>query len=75
MKRYLGINKKIIIFQVASSDLECVFRCTSDIDEKLIENKYKETMSDMEQRNFGIIGSADTKYYCSNIKPLYIVKL
>ena len=64
-----------LFIKVASSNLECVFRCTSDIDEKLIENKYKETMSDIEERNFNIIGSADTKYYCTNIKPLYIVKL
>lgn len=47
----------------------------SEIDEKLIENKYKEMMSDLNEKKFNMIGSADTKYYCSNIKPLYIVKL
>ena len=66
----IKINK-----QLAASNLECVFRCTSDVDEKLIESKYKETMNDLSEKNFNIIGSADIKYYCTNIKPLYIVKL
>jgi len=72
MKWYFNIK---LINKLATSNLECVFRCTSEIDEKLIESKYKETLNDINEKNFNIIGSADIKYYCSNIKPLYIVKL
>ena len=32
-------------------------------------------MSDLEDKQFNIVGAADTRYYCSSIKPLYIVKL
>jgi hypothetical protein len=32
-------------------------------------------MSDIEEKNFNMIGSSDLKYYCSNIKPLFIIKL
>lgn len=30
---------------------------------------------DIEEKKFNLLGTDDTKYYCTNIKALYIVKL
>jgi hypothetical protein len=60
---------------LSSSDLSCVFRCTSPINKKEIENKYKETINNFSEKEYNIIQTLDQQYYCTSIKPLYVVKL
>ena len=59
---------------LATSDFTCVFRCTSEINEKSIINKYREINSFSEKQT-DLIKKIDQQYYCSSVKPLYTIKL
>ncbi len=60
---------------IALSDYSCIYRCTSQVNEKSIIKKYKEVINDFSEKQYDIIKKIDQQYYCSSVKPLYIVKL
>jgi hypothetical protein len=65
------IQKEIL----ASSDYTCAFRCTSNVSESVVKRKLKEVAAIPEENIKSNIQSINHGYYCTNTKPLYIVKL
>jgi hypothetical protein len=63
------------MIKLATSDFKCQFRCNSNIKEKLIQDKYKEHDCSFEEKSINLIHNIDLKYYCTDIKHLYFVKL
>jgi hypothetical protein len=60
---------------IATSDYSCIFRCTSKVSEELINRKINEVVSSNTPDSYSAVQKLDQQYYCTSIKPLYIVKL
>lgn len=52
-----------------------MFRCSSSVSDSSIEKKYKEEVSDFTDKKPNVISRIDMKYFCTALKPLYVVKL
>jgi hypothetical protein len=61
---------------LAFSDYRCIFRCKSDQESiASLKQKYLDLLNNKEEVTLNDISSADVDYYCSSIKPLYVIKL
>lgn len=61
---------------VAFSDYRCIFRCKSDQESLAnLKQKYLDLLNNKEEVTMNDISLADVDYYCSSIKPLYVIKL
>ncbi len=61
---------------IAFSDYRCVFRCKSDQESLAgLKQKYLDLLNNKDEVTLNDISSADVDYYCSSIKPLYVIKL
>ncbi len=81
-KEILTLNNLDQIYQthvqeeiLASSNINCVFRCTSELSDNSILKKLKEVTNRLNEKQYDLIKRVDQQYYCSSVKPLYLVKL
>lgn len=61
---------------MAYSDYKCVFKCKSNENSvNDLKQQYMNLLNNKQEISLSDITQTDIDFYCSNVKPLYIVKL